>query len=147
MEFHKILTKKYELEPDSGGAGSTGADWASAGSWRCWRTAYCTPAWETATRSGPGGWTEESPAGRAPFTGCPRATHRHPYGTQDHKLSPGKGDVIRVVTPGAGGYGPAGARPAEWVLSDVMEGKVSVEMAREQYAVGSGPGAGRDVFD
>ena len=46
-----------------------------------------------------------------------------------------KGDVIRVVTPGAGGYGDPKNRPAEKVLKDVIEGKVSVEAAKSQYGV------------
>ena len=43
--------------------------------------------------------------------------------------------MIRVVTPGAGGYGDPKKRPAEKVLKDVIEGKVSVQAAREQYGV------------
>ena len=46
-----------------------------------------------------------------------------------------KGDVIRVATPGAGGYGDPKKRPAEKVLKDVVEGKVSVQAARDQYGV------------
>lgn len=46
-----------------------------------------------------------------------------------------KGDVIRVVTPGAGGYGDPRKRPAEKVLKDVVEGKVSVQAARDDYGV------------
>ena len=46
-----------------------------------------------------------------------------------------KGDIIRVITPGAGGYGDPKKRPAEKVLQDVMEKKVSVEAARELYGV------------
>ena len=46
-----------------------------------------------------------------------------------------KGDVIRVITPGAGGYGSPKRRPAEKVLQDVMEKKVSIQAAREEYGV------------
>ena len=46
-----------------------------------------------------------------------------------------KGDVIRVVTPGAGGYGDPKKRPAEYVLKDVIEDKVSVDAAKKLYGV------------
>lgn len=46
-----------------------------------------------------------------------------------------KGDVIRVITPGASGYGDPHKRPAEKVLKDVIEGKVSAEAAKDQYGV------------
>lgn len=50
-------------------------------------------------------------------------------------LSLQNGDIIRVVTPGAGGYGAPGTRVPEKVLQDVVERKVSVSRAREEYAV------------
>ena len=46
-----------------------------------------------------------------------------------------KGDIIRVVTPGAGGYGDPKKRPVENVLKDVVEQKVSVEAAKSEYGV------------
>lgn len=44
-------------------------------------------------------------------------------------------DVIRVVTPGAGGYGSPKTRDPEKVLQDVMEAKVSIERAELDYCV------------
>ena len=46
-----------------------------------------------------------------------------------------KGDIIRVTTPGAGGYGDPLKRAPEKVLKDVIEKKVSVEAAKEEYGV------------
>lgn len=45
------------------------------------------------------------------------------------------GDVIRVVGPGAGGYGDPAGRPAEEVLTDVRKGAVSIEGANRGYGV------------
>ena len=42
-----------------------------------------------------------------------------------------KGDIIRVETPGAGGYGDPMKREPEKVLTDVIEQKVSVEEVYE----------------
>jgi N-methylhydantoinase B len=45
------------------------------------------------------------------------------------------GDVISVRTCGGGGYGPPAERDPERVLRDVLEGKVSVARARDEYRV------------
>jgi N-methylhydantoinase B len=45
------------------------------------------------------------------------------------------GDVLRVLTGGGGGYGDPCERPPEAVLSDVLDGKVSRQAARESYGV------------
>jgi N-methylhydantoinase B len=47
----------------------------------------------------------------------------------------GPGDVIRVVGPGAGGYGHPYDRPPAAVLQDVRAGFVSVEAALRDYGV------------
>jgi N-methylhydantoinase B len=49
------------------------------------------------------------------------------------KLDPN--DVASVQTPGGGGYGDPTERPPERVLEDVVNEKVSVEAAREEYGV------------
>jgi N-methylhydantoinase B len=46
-----------------------------------------------------------------------------------------KGDVFRHVSAGGGGFGPAVTREPELVLEDVLDGKVSLAMARERYGV------------
>jgi N-methylhydantoinase B len=40
-----------------------------------------------------------------------------------------------MQTCGGGGYGPAWERDPDMVLQDVIEGKVSMERAREVYGV------------
>ena len=42
---------------------------------------------------------------------------------------------MTTCTCGGGGYGPAAEREPERVLRDVLEGKVSVERARDVYGV------------
>jgi len=46
-----------------------------------------------------------------------------------------KGDIIRVYTPGSGGYGDPYKRDVKKVLADVIESKVSIEKAKEDYGV------------
>lgn len=46
-----------------------------------------------------------------------------------------RGDLLRVVTPGGGGWGMPMDRPAGDVLADVLDGFVSREAAAEHYGV------------
>lgn len=46
-----------------------------------------------------------------------------------------RGQVASIQTAGAGGYGDPLERPAELVMADVVEGKVSPEAARDLYGV------------
>ena len=46
-----------------------------------------------------------------------------------------KGDLVRIVTPGGGGWGSPADRPAGDVLADVLDGFVSEEAAARDYGV------------
>ena len=46
-----------------------------------------------------------------------------------------RGDYVRIVTGGGGGYGIAAERPAEDVAEDVSDGFLTAKRAREQYQV------------
>ena len=46
-----------------------------------------------------------------------------------------RGDLVRIVTPGGGGWGHPADRPAEQVLSDVLDGFVSQAAALSDYGV------------
>ncbi|MCY4451530.1 MAG: hydantoinase B/oxoprolinase family protein [Immundisolibacterales bacterium] len=46
-----------------------------------------------------------------------------------------KGDLVRIVTPGGGGWGAPVDRPADDVLSDVLDGFVSEAAAARDYGV------------
>ncbi len=46
-----------------------------------------------------------------------------------------KGDLVRIVTSGGGGWGSPFDRPAEDVLGDVLDGFVGIERARADYGV------------
>ncbi|MBV40379.1 MAG: hydantoinase B/oxoprolinase family protein [Alphaproteobacteria bacterium] len=46
-----------------------------------------------------------------------------------------KGDLLRVITSGGGGWGNPLSRPAEEVLDDILDGFVSIEQAAADYGV------------
>ncbi len=58
-------------------------------------------------------------------------TPGNPYGLT--QLKPG--DVVTIDAPGGGGYSDPFERDPEMVLSDVIEGYVSIESARDDYGV------------
>jgi N-methylhydantoinase B len=64
--------------------------------------------------------------------GTPGETHL-PTMSDGHKLK--RGDLLRVITPGGGGWGSPLERPAADVLGDVQDGFVSEETARAHYGV------------
>ena len=135
MEFPGILARRYELMPDSGGAGLH--------------------------RGGLGIQRElEILQSNVVYTGLGDRHKFHPWGLEGgregttgafYRIQPdgkvtrlghkttslplNRGDIIRVVTPGAGGYGDPKRRPVDQVLADVVEQKVSLLQAREQYGV------------
>lgn len=62
--------------------------------------------------------------------------------SEGHKLK--AGDLLRIVTPGGGGWGAPTDRPIERVRDDVLDGFTSLAKAREAYGVVFEPN-GRDV--
>jgi N-methylhydantoinase B len=136
MEFTKILVRKYEIKQDSGGAGEN--------------------------RGGLGIERDiEVLQDNILYTGLGDRHKFHPWGLEGgleggtgffgriskedgsitrmgHKTSSlplKKGDIIRVITPGAGGYGDPKKRSTAKVLDDVIQNKVSIEKALELYGV------------
>ena len=51
------------------------------------------------------------------------------------------GDIVRIITPGGGGWGDPLARIPEWVRRDVQRGLVSADGARDDYGVVLEPSA------
>jgi N-methylhydantoinase B len=59
------------------------------------------------------------------------AAHTEPFSGNSGVLH--KGDVVEIVTPGSGGYGPPAARDAQAVAEDVADGCIDERVAREVY--------------
>jgi N-methylhydantoinase B len=134
MEFHRILTRKYELYQDSGGPGEY------RGGLGIERELEVTG--DDILYTGLGDRHRFRPWGLAGGKeGAAGAFYHVRSGIEEqlsHKTTSmplKKGDIIRVFTPGAGGYGDPKKRPVEKVLRDVRENKVSPEAARTYYGV------------
>jgi N-methylhydantoinase B len=74
------------------------------------------------------------------FTTNPDTPRAVEHGNKD-VIYCGPGDVVRVIGPGAGGYGPAIERDPAAVLRDWRCGFVSIEAARRDYGVAIEGGA------
>ena len=62
-------------------------------------------------------------------------TYRPQHRSKDQDIELGPGDVIRVSTPGGGGYGDPFARAPEKVAADVARGYYTEEQAERRFGV------------
>ena len=138
-----IIMKRYELLPDSGGAG-------------CYRGGLGSVREYEVIEDGVEffGYSDRhlfAPAGAA--GGCPGSTGSFSILRDGAEISlPSKtrqplrkGDVVRVVVGGGGGFGDPRDRPVERILDDLLEGKISTQHATAHYpqSVGKLHGRGR----
>ena len=145
MEFTKILARKYELKKDTGGAGRMRGGLGIERELEVLQDNVLYTGLGDRHKFHPWGLDGGKPGATGAFY---RVSAEDGSITQmGHKTTSfplHKGDIIRVATPGAGGYGNPKERPAEKVLQDVIEGKVSIEAARDEYGVAL-TGSGADL--
>ncbi len=130
---YPILVEEYAYRPDSGGAGR------QRGGLGCVRQ-YRLLAEEAVLQLRADRY-ENRPYGL--FGGAPGAASRNLlWNGEDFDLLGSKvtrtvrrGDVVRHEQAGGGGYGDPLDRPAEAVLEDVVDGKITPGFARENYGV------------
>ena len=127
-----VFFERYELCPDSGGAGCHRGGLGTAKDVRClaplrmvatYDRSQCLPWGLAGGHEGRGSTLSVISDGREVV--IQKCT--------DCEL--GVGDVIMSRPGGGGGYGDPLTRPVQAVLDDVLDGVVSVERAREVYGV------------
>lgn len=130
---YPVRLEQYALVPDTGGAGKFRGGLAIVRDWRV----MCREA-NVSTRSDR---RKYQPYGL--FGGHPGSSSLSVLNPDTNPVALGskdtfkvhKGDLIRHVTAGAGGWGDPLERDPEKVLLDVRNEKVSTDRARELYAV------------
>jgi len=130
-----ILVRRYGLFPDSGGAGRYRGGMATVMEFEVTAPNTVVTA-RNRNRSvfASAGAVGGSAGKNASFQTNPDTEHKIEHGNIDViKCNPG--DVVRLIGPGAGGYGPARERSPQSVLRDVQCGFVSLEGARRDYGV------------
>jgi N-methylhydantoinase B len=129
-----LYVRRYELVPDSAGAGRTRGGLGVRRDMEFYGEDATFSTLSERAKSEPWGLFGGSSARPARYVIDPEsedATTVSSKSTTD--LEPG--DVASVQTPGGGGYGDPTERDPRKVLEDVVNGKVSVEAAREVYGV------------
>ncbi len=126
---------RYELVPDSGGAGRFRGGLAFLREYRL-RGERAVLTIRSDRRVHPpyglfGGEAGGASANTLVADGQERALPGMPMAASDLR----RGDVYRHVSAGGGGVGPALERDPVRVLEDVLDGKVTVEAARSRYGV------------
>ncbi|MFQ5875077.1 MAG: hydantoinase B/oxoprolinase family protein [Dehalococcoidia bacterium] len=130
---HPMLVDRYELVPDSGGSGKYRG---GLGILRQYRV--LTNETRVRTKGGrnilaPWGLEGGQPGGRSRVVRNADTPQEQELNTMEYDLLLNAGETLRIVTPGAGGYGPPHERARAAVLRDVQEGKVTSQVAINAY--------------
>ena len=127
--------ERFEMIPDSGGAGHGAAAWVSPATIEFWRTKCASRCVRTSMPSNPGAATTVTPGAKAPALSIQglRTQNGFPSRFGDHRLQ--KDDLLRLERPGGGGLGQSSGASGGKCSEDVRQGYVSIERARSDYAV------------
>ena len=133
MEY-PVRIERYELIPDSGGAGKYRGALAVRRDIRVLIDNVSFARYGDRQKFAPFGLFGGKPGGKGKFILNP--------GPAEERVLKSKGldylkagDVVSLRLPGAGGYGDPKERDRAALLADVRDGKVSLESAREDYGV------------
>ena len=124
---------RYELVPDSEGAGRQRGGLGLRRDWQFPGHAATLTVFSGHRKKGPWGLFGGHPGRPSTYTLNPGAENRDLPSkiTLDLEVD----DVVSYSTPGGGGYGNPCERDPQLVLEDVLDGKVSNDRAREVYGV------------
>lgn len=135
MEFPEILVRAYELEQDSGGAGRHRGGLGICREVEVRQDDVLYTGLGDRHKFHPWGLEGGKPGGTGAFYRVRTDGDIQHLGHKTTSLRLDRGDIIRVTTPGAGGYGDPMERPEMVVLEDVIQRKVSIQKAKEDYGV------------
>jgi N-methylhydantoinase B len=130
-----VRMQRYQIEPDSGGAGRHRGGCGARRVWRMLEGADATGALCMERMTSPPFGLLGGKAGTPAVV-----TLATPDGASRRLPSKGAfkapaGSVIDMVVPGSGGYGPVEQRDPAAVGRDLLEGYVTERAAREAYGV------------
>lgn len=130
-----VRVERYEVNPDSGGAGRYRGGCGARRVWRMLVGADATGALCMERMTSPPFGLRGGCAGAAA-----EVTLTTPDGVIRRLPSKGAfaapaGSVIDMITPGSGGFGAASERPANAIAHDLLDGYVTASVARRDYGV------------
>lgn len=133
---YPILFEDYSLHEGSGGAGKTRGGLGLNYAVRLRRGAARASMVMDHGRFGPNGALGGAPGGVNSVTVERKdGVYRPPHLSKDQDIALEAGDVVRISTPGGGGYGDALQRDPALVARDVMRGYYTSEEAERLFGV------------
>ena len=133
-EFPIVMVRRYALRTDSGGAGEFRGGLGIDREFEILAEGIQCKATGDRQKFAPYGLEGGMPGATGAFYREFEGNRtRLPGKSTGNRMK--KGEVMVALTPGAGGFGDPLRRPAEKVLSDVADGYVSIEAARDFYHV------------
>jgi len=130
-----VRVERYEINPDSGGAGRFRGGCGARRVWRMLDMADATGALCMERMTSPPFGLAGGRAGAAAVV-----TLTTPDGATRHLPSKGAfaapaGAVVDMITPGSGGFGPPAARDPRAIGRDLLDGYVTDAAAKRDYGV------------
>jgi N-methylhydantoinase B len=132
MEY-PLLVEEYSLVDDSGGPGRFRGGLGLRRTIRLLGREATFLGTLERQRFAPWGLFGGREGGRGALVLNAGGSGQRPLGSKIAGLALREGDVVTIVTPGAGGYGPPAERDRARLARDRREGKISPEAAREAY--------------
>ena len=135
-QYYPVLFEEFAIHEGSGGAGEARGGFGVSYAIRLRRGEARASMVMDHGRSGPLGALGGSNGGVNRVTiESNGSTYRPPHLSKDQDIEMRPGDVIRVSTPGGGGYGDPGRRDPAKVARDVARGYYTREQAAELFGV------------
>jgi N-methylhydantoinase B len=134
IEF-PLRIERYELVCDSGGAGRFRGGLGILRDMRLLANNASASLRSARQRFPAPGMAGGQPGGLGAFIQNPGTASETRLGLTTSGTPLANGDVLRIVSPGGGGYGDPRERDPEAVKRDLIEGKISENAAREIYGL------------
>jgi N-methylhydantoinase B len=132
---YPLLVERYELVTDSGGPGRSRGGLGILREYRILADDTHLGSKGDRNKLAPWGLSGGLPGGRSALTLNPGRPGERSLPTKNFNVPLERGDVVRVSTPGGGGYGDPRARDRDAVARDLIEGKITMESALRDYGM------------
>jgi N-methylhydantoinase B len=135
-QFYPILFEEFSLREGSGGAGEFRGGFGINYAIRLRRGEARVSMVMDHGRTGPQGVLGGSDGGINTVSVTQKGkSYRPPHLSKDQDIEIGVGDIVRVSTPGGGGYGDPTRRDRASIVRDIARGYYSEEQARERFGL------------
>ena len=133
-QFYPILFEEFSLREGSGGAGEFRGGFGINYAIKLRRGEARVSMVMDHGRSGPQGALGGDAGGvNTVAVNQKGKTYRPPHLSKDQDIEIGPGDVVRVSTPGGGGFGDPAKRKPEAIARDIARGYYTAEQAKAKF--------------